>query len=184
MPRSRPYQTLLPCASLGPSQILLMAEASIGFRQFASDDDPPNALHIANFALYVHARGSWMSPSVMPSKRIACRDRRVVRHSEFGRRNGPAEQLVHHHLRPKLRGDEAIPVIGIGPGKNPVIEIWKVLRQIVALVTSGRATHPVIAGGRRAVVGLRQLYPPQVLLANAVVSEILDQSIVKRAVRD
>src|SRR5438132_2735762 len=68
VPRSSPNHTLFPFASLGPSHILFTAAASFGVRQFGLDDGPPFAAQTNSFALYVHARGSCMNPSTMPSR--------------------------------------------------------------------------------------------------------------------
>src|SRR5262245_37014045 len=68
VPRSRPYQTWLPFASVGPFQILFTARASGGVRQFGSDEGPPLAVQTNDVALYVQARGSCTIPSMIPSR--------------------------------------------------------------------------------------------------------------------
>src|SRR5439155_4542764 len=102
---------------------------------------------------------------------------------ELGCRDRPAKPLVHHHLRPELGRDEAIPVEGVRAGKNAVKVPREVLRLFMALATAGRAAHPILTNRRGAVVGLRKLHPPDVLLMDAIRSKILDESAIERTVR-
>src|SRR5258706_16319115 len=53
----------------------------------------------------------------------------------------------------------------------------------MALATAGRAAHPILADGLRAVIPLLKLPPPDVLLVDSIRGEILDQSEIERAVR-
>ena len=65
VPRSRPYQTRLPSALCGPSQIMSIAIASLAFRQLAAGAvDAPQTLAVA---LNLHWRGSSRTPSVTPA---------------------------------------------------------------------------------------------------------------------
>src|SRR5262245_43074972 len=70
LPGSEWNQTLTPLALRGPSQILSIACACAGVRQFGSAEVPPLAMQTALgslAALYLQTRGSSMMPSVTPS---------------------------------------------------------------------------------------------------------------------
>jgi hypothetical protein len=104
---------------------------------------------------------------------------RVGHRSQLGNRDRLSQFLVHDHLAPEFRRDEAVPVERGGAGHESVVLLGMALCHHRALPAARRASGPIAEARSCAIKGLGHCLSRACQLQFGAFGKVLDQALVQ-----